>query len=121
MAAPSMWEHSNNTVTLRSLRRFPRDVIPQTYNATKSTTPLASSRSVEFGANDVIPQTYNATKSTTPLASSRSVEFGANGTKLAPFSAAPAAAAPHRLPTPIRKNVGRSMIPSPRTSLLTRS
>uniref|UniRef100_A0A0R3S4L6 Kinesin motor domain-containing protein n=1 Tax=Elaeophora elaphi TaxID=1147741 RepID=A0A0R3S4L6_9BILA len=52
----------------------------------------------------------------TPLASSRSIEFNASGAKLS------AVAAPSpRLPTPVRKNLGRSLIPTPRASALSRS
>ncbi|VDM92149.1 unnamed protein product [Onchocerca ochengi] len=59
---------------------------------------------------------------TTALISSKSIEFGANGAKLSAVAASsPVFHTATRLPIPTRKCFGRSLIPAPRPSVLSRS
>ncbi|KAL3993684.1 hypothetical protein ACH3XW_18570 [Acanthocheilonema viteae] len=55
------------------------------------------------------------------LASSRSIEFSANGAKLSAVAGPSPVFHASRLPTPIRRSLGRSLIPTPRASVLSRS
>ncbi|EJD74041.1 hypothetical protein LOAG_18589 [Loa loa] len=66
-------------------------------------------------------QVRSTRRGTTPLASSKSIEFNANGAKLSAVAMPSPVFHPSRLPTPVRKSVGRSLIPTPRASALTRS
>uniref|UniRef100_A0A1I8F0A8 Uncharacterized protein n=1 Tax=Wuchereria bancrofti TaxID=6293 RepID=A0A1I8F0A8_WUCBA len=61
-------------------------------------------------------QVQSTRRGTIPLASSRSTEFHANDARLSAVSIPSS-----RLPTPVRKSLGRSLIPTPRASALTRS
>ncbi|VIO92884.1 Uncharacterized protein BM_BM10241 [Brugia malayi] len=66
-------------------------------------------------------QVQSTRRGTMPLASSRSTEFHANNAKLSAVSIPSSVFHASRLPTPVRKSLGRSLIPTPRASALTRS
>ncbi|EJW84549.1 hypothetical protein WUBG_04529 [Wuchereria bancrofti] len=66
-------------------------------------------------------QVQSTRRGTIPLASSRSTEFHANDARLSAVSIPSSVFHASRLPTPVRKSLGRSLIPTPRASALTRS
>ncbi|VDN86377.1 unnamed protein product, partial [Brugia pahangi] len=66
-------------------------------------------------------QVQSTRRGTMPLASSKSTEFHANNAKLSAVSMPSSVFHASRLPTPVRKSLGRSLIPTPRASALTRS
>ncbi|MCP9261371.1 hypothetical protein DINM_004742 [Dirofilaria immitis] len=66
-------------------------------------------------------QVQSARSGTTGLMSSKSIEFGTNGAKLSAVTVPSPVFHASRLPTPVRKSVGRSLIPTPRASALSRS
>ncbi|VDK73565.1 unnamed protein product [Litomosoides sigmodontis] len=66
-------------------------------------------------------QVQSTRSGTISLASSRSIEFSANGAKLSAVTCSSPIFHTSRLPTPVRKSHGRSLIPTPRASTLSKS
>ncbi|CAG9535305.1 unnamed protein product [Cercopithifilaria johnstoni] len=66
-------------------------------------------------------EVHSARSGMTPLTSSRSIEFNPNGAKLSIVAGPSPIFHASRLPTPVRKSLGRSLIPTPRASVLSRS